>query len=131
MDEVAKLTGRQYKLYEYMGSPTAERVVVMMGSAGETAEDVIDYMNKNGENVGLLKVRLYRPWSAKHFLAELPETVKSIAVLDRTREDGAQGNPLYLDVCSCIMDTGSPKLVVGGTYGLASKVLAGVLSVYM
>jgi len=121
MDEVAKLTGRQYKLFEYVGSPTATRVVVMMGSAGETAEDVIDYMNGNGENVGLIKVHLYRPWSARHFLSVLPETAQSIAVMDRTREDGAQGNPLYLDVCSCIMDTGKSRLIVGGTYGLASK----------
>jgi len=121
MDEVAKLTGRSYKLFEYMGSPTAERVVVLMGSAAETAEDVIDFLNKKGENVGLIKVRLYRPWSAKHFLSVMPDTVKSIAVLDRTREDGAQGNPLYLDVASTIMDTGVSKLVTGGTYGLASK----------
>ncbi|MFW3146137.1 MAG: pyruvate:ferredoxin (flavodoxin) oxidoreductase [Thermoplasmatota archaeon] len=122
MDKVAALTGREYKLFQYLGAPDAEHVVILMGSGSQAAEEAIEYLNKNGENIGLLKVRLFRPFSAKHFLASLPETVKRIAVLDRTKENGAFGEPLYLDVCSVLRDAGrNDILVVGGRYGLGSK----------
>ena len=129
MDKFAKVVGREYKLFQYVGSPTAERVVVIMGSGAETAEETVEYLNRKGANLGLLKVHLYRPFSVKHFLGALPATVKSIAVLDRTKEPGALGEPLYLDVIGAlnegIMDGMGPvkvmPRVIGGRYGLSSK----------
>jgi pyruvate-ferredoxin/flavodoxin oxidoreductase len=98
MDRFAKLTGRSYHLFDYVGSPDAERVLVLMGSAAETADEAVDYLRAKGEKVGLLKVRLYRPFSVQHFVDALPKTAKSLAVLDRTKEPGSSGEPLYLDV---------------------------------
>merc|ERR1712032_561185 len=98
MDQVAMITGRQYKLFEYYGDPEAERVVVIMGSAAKTAEETVDYLRNQGEKVGILKVRLFRPFSTEHFLAEMPESVRSIAVLDRTKEDLASSLPMQADV---------------------------------
>jgi len=123
MNEINKLTGRDYKLFNYYGAPDAERVIIAMGSANDTIEEVIDYLLSKGEKVGLVKVRLYRPFSAKHFIAALPKTVKKIAVLDRTKEPGALGEPLYLDVCTTLAS--NPEFadvkIVGGRYGLGSK----------
>jgi pyruvate-ferredoxin/flavodoxin oxidoreductase len=121
MQKVARLTGRQYHLFDYVGAPDADRVVIMMGSGCEIAEEAVQYLNKKGEKVGLIKVRLYRPFSVDHFLAVLPKTVKKIAVLDRTKEAAAFGEPLYLDVCSVFHDKNKDVLVVGGRYGLGSK----------
>ncbi len=122
MDKVAGLTGRQYHLFDYVGAADATDVVVVMGSAADTFEWVVDYINKKGGKVGLLKVRLYRPFSAKHLVAALPETVKRIAVLDRTKEPGSLGEPLYLDVVAALdlMKRTGIK-VIGGRYGLSSK----------
>jgi pyruvate-ferredoxin/flavodoxin oxidoreductase len=129
MDQFAKQVGRSYKLYEYHGSPTAERVVILMGSGAEAAHETVDYLNERGENVGVLKVRLYRPFDIKTFVNALPATVKSIGVLDRTKENGATGEPLYTDIVSALYEslaTGECALksmprVVGGRYGLSSK----------
>ncbi|MFQ3566646.1 MAG: pyruvate:ferredoxin (flavodoxin) oxidoreductase [Aggregatilineales bacterium] len=122
MDRFAQLTGRQYRLFDYHGSPNAERVIVLMGSGCEAAHETVDYLNAQGENVGLLKVRLYRPFDTQAFAAALPATVKSIAVLDRTKEPGSAGEPLYLDVITALVEAGGslPK-IVGGRYGLSSK----------
>ena len=122
MDKVASITGRQYHLFDYVGSPNAENVVIVMGSAADTFEWAVKYLNERGANVGLLKVRLYRPFSAKDMVAALPKTVKKIAVLDRTKEIGATGEPLYLDVVAALdqMDRRGIK-VIGGRYGLSSK----------
>ena len=128
MDKFAKMVGRQYHLFDYVGAPDAERVVVMMGSGAETVEETAKYLNSKGEKVGLLKVRLYRPFSIKHFIQALPATTKSIAVLDRTKEPGSIGEPLYLDVVDAITETFNegnlpfafPKMY-GGRYGLGSK----------
>jgi len=124
MDQVAVLTGRQYKLFEYYGDPEAERVVVLMGSAAKTAEETVDYLRSQGEKVGILKVRLFRPFSTEHFLAEMPASVKSIAVLDRTKEDMASSLPMKADVLTALSDGGIFKTVVGGNYGLGSKEFA-------
>jgi pyruvate/2-oxoacid:ferredoxin oxidoreductase alpha subunit len=123
MQEVAQLTGRKYNLFDYVGDPSAEQVVVMMGSGGETGEEVINFLNSKGDmKTGLVKVRLYRPWSAKRFLQSLPKNTKRITILDKTKEEGAQANPLYLDVACSIMDAGVTNVeLYGGTYGLASK----------
>ena len=102
MDKFSKVVGRVYNLFDYVGAPDAERVIVMMGSGAETAHETVDYLNARGEKVGLLKVRLYRPFSVKHFLEALPPRVRKIAVLDRTKESGAAGDPLYLDVVTRI-----------------------------
>ncbi len=128
MAQFAALTGRKYGLFEYIGAPDAERVIVLMGSGADTAEETAAYLAKQGEKVGVLKVHLYRPFSVKHFIAALPATVKSIAVLDRTKEPGAIGEPLYEDVRTAIGEAmGSGKspfktwpTVVGGRYGLGS-----------
>jgi len=126
MDRVAKLIGRQYHLYDYYGAPDAEKVIIVMGSGGDVAEEAVDAMTKNGEKVGLLKVRLYRPFDASSFLKALPSTVKSIAVLDRCKEPGSTGEPLYQDVITVLaenvasMPFAMPK-VIGGRYGLSSK----------
>ena len=123
MDRFAQLTGRQYHLYEYHGAPDAERVIILMGSGGETVHETVDYLNQNGAKVGVLKVRLYRPFAAEKLLAALPTTVKKIAVLDRCKEPGAGGDPLYLDVVNAFMEEYEGKLpkIVGGRYGLSSK----------
>ncbi len=124
MEDFAKLTGRQYKVFEYVGHPEAEQVIIAMASATETIEETIHHLNAQGEKVGLLKVRLYRPFSAKHFINAIPESCKAIAVLDRTKEPGCSGEPLFLDVVQTVAQSGSfsklPKMV-GGRYGLSSK----------
>jgi pyruvate-ferredoxin/flavodoxin oxidoreductase len=128
MDRFAKLTGRGYHLFDYLGAPDAEKIIIMMGSGSQAAEETVNYLNANGEKVGLLKVRLYRPFSLDHFINALPESIKSIAVLDRTKEPGALGEPLYMDVVNAISEKFSqgelkfsyPK-IAGGRYGLSSK----------
>ena len=122
MDKINDKLGTSYHLFDYYGAPDAERVVVCMGSFCDTLEEVIDYLNANGEKVGLVKVRLYRPWSVEDFAAALPDTVKSIAVLDRTKEPGSIGEPLYQDVITSLAEAGIEGLtVIGGRYGLGSK----------
>lgn len=123
MDRFALITGRQYYLYEYHGHPEAERIIVLMGSGCEVVHETVDYLNRQGEKVGVLKVRLYRPFDAQRFLAAIPKTVKSIAVLDRTKEPGSAGEPLYLDVVAAYMEhhQGEMPVIVGGRYGLSSK----------
>ena len=120
MDKFAAVVGRHYHLFDYVGAPDAERVLVMMGSGAETAHETIDYLAGQGEKVGLLKVRLYRPFSMKHFLETLPKSVKTIVVLDRTKESGSTGEPLYLDVVSAFKGRTDVK-IFGGRYGLSSK----------
>ena len=122
MDKINAKIGTDYKPFNYYGAEDAEQVIVAMGSVCDTIEETIDYLNANGSKVGLVKVRLYRPWSTKHLLAVLPKTVKKIAVLDRTKEPGALGEPLYLDVVSALADSEFKNVtVVGGRYGLGSK----------
>ena len=129
MDRFAQVVGRKYRLFDYVGAPDAERVLVMMGSGAEAAEEAVGALNARGEKVGLVKVRLYRPFSVKHFYETLPLTVRSIAVLDRTKESGAAGEPLYLDVVTAVQEAlrhgyGSVRIapsVIGGRYGLSSK----------
>ncbi|XP_014679013.1 PREDICTED: pyruvate-flavodoxin oxidoreductase-like, partial [Priapulus caudatus] len=121
MKEVESITGRKGGLFGYKGSPTAERIAVIMGSASKTMEEAVEYLNELGENVGVVKVNLYRPWSTRHFLAAVPPTARRIAVLDRTREDGASGMPLFLDVNVSFSDAGVDRLITGAQYGLASK----------
>ncbi len=123
MDKFAEVVGRQYHLFDYVGSPTAERVIILMGSGAETVHETVDYLNKSDENVGVLKVRLYRPFSVKYFVDALPKTVKKIAVLDRTKESGSVGEPLYLDIVTALVENPmeSNPNVVGGRYGLSSK----------
>jgi len=121
MDAFAKVVGRQYHLFDYVGAPDAERVVIVMGSGAETTQETVDYLVASGEKVGMIKVRLYRPFSAEHFLKALPATVKHIAVLDRTKEPGAEGEPLFLDVATVIKDSRPAVSVIGGRYGLSSK----------
>lgn len=123
MDQFAQLTGRQYHLFDYIGAPDAERVVVLMGSGAEAVEETINYLVKQGEKVGAIKVRLYRPFAAEACVAAFPKTVKTVVVLDRTKEPGAGGEPLYLDVVGAFAEFGnglSPK-IIGGRYGLSSK----------
>jgi len=122
MDKFAKLTGRSYHLFDYLGAPDAERVVVLMGSGCEAAEEAVEYLKKQSEKVGVVKVRLYRPFDTARFVAALPKSVKGIAVLDRTKEPGATGEPLYQDVVTALRETGRTiPVVVGGRYGLSSK----------
>ncbi|MCD8388333.1 MAG: pyruvate:ferredoxin (flavodoxin) oxidoreductase [Bacteroidales bacterium] len=121
MAEITKITGREYHLFDYYGDPEAERVLIAMGSVTQAAQEAIDYLRDKGEKVGLVSVHLYRPFSAKHFLAAVPKTAKRIAVLDRTKEPGALGEPLYLDVKDCFYGVENAPLVVGGRYGLSSK----------
>lgn len=121
MNKLGTLTGRKYGLFDYYGAPDAEYVVAAMGSVTETIEETIDYYNAKGEKYGLVKVHLYRPFSAKHFLSCIPKSVKKIAVMDRTKEPGAIGEPLYLDICSCYSDMEGGPAIVGGRYGLGSK----------
>jgi pyruvate-ferredoxin/flavodoxin oxidoreductase len=121
MQQVAQLTGRTYNLFDYCGAADAERVIICMGSACDVVEETVNYLVEKGEKVGVLKVRLYRPFSAEHFIKALPASVKRIAVLDRTKEPGALGEPLYVDVCTALAANGREALVVGGRYGLGSK----------
>ncbi|MGI6225288.1 MAG: pyruvate:ferredoxin (flavodoxin) oxidoreductase [Peptococcales bacterium] len=121
MKEISKITGREYLPFNYYGAPDAEHIVVAMGSVCEALEETVDYLNAQGEKVGVLKVHLYRPFSAKYFFNVLPKTVKKIAVLDRCKEPGALGEPLYLDVRSLFYGQENSPLVVGGRYGLGSK----------
>ncbi|WP_419788060.1 pyruvate:ferredoxin (flavodoxin) oxidoreductase [Pseudodesulfovibrio sp.] len=121
MKEVGKITGRRYKLFDYVGDPKADRIIIAMGSACETIEETVNYLNGKGKKVGLIKVRLYRPFSVKHLLRAIPKTVKKIAVLDRTKEPGAQGEPLYLDICAAYAGKANAPVIVGGRYGLGSK----------
>ena len=121
MKEITRITGREYKLFNYYGAEDAERVIIAMGSVTQAAQEAIDYLVKKGEKVGLVSVHLYRPFSAKHFLAAVPKTAKRIAVLDRTKEPGANGEPLYLDVRDCFYGQADAPVIVGGRYGLASK----------
>jgi len=116
-----KTTGRTYKLFEYIGAPDAEQIVISMGSSTQTIHETLNYLNKKGGKVGALLVRLYRPFSLKDFLAELPRTVKKIAVLDRTKEPGALGEPLYLDVVTALASERPGIRIIGGRYGLSSK----------
>ncbi|HEX5107248.1 MAG TPA: pyruvate:ferredoxin (flavodoxin) oxidoreductase [Vicinamibacterales bacterium] len=129
MQSFAALTGRRYGLFEYVGDPRAERVIVLMGSGAETAHEAVDHLVARGEKVGVLKVRLYRPFSRQAFLAALPASVRSLAVLDRTKEPGAAGDPLYLDVTAALAEAheegvspfSAPPRVIAGRYGLSSK----------
>jgi len=121
MDKFARIVGRQYHLFDYVGAPDAERVLVMMGSGSEAAHECVDALNKKGEKVGLLKVRLFRPFAIEKFVAALPASVKAIAVLDRTKEPGATGEPLYTEVVTALAETDVKKRVIGGRYGLSSK----------
>ena len=121
MAEISKLTGREYKLFNYYGAPDAERVIVLMGSAAETAKEAIDHLTARGEKVGLLNVHLYRPFAADKFLVAIPKTCRKLAVLDRTKEPGAMGEPLYQDICSVYKELDSDMVIVGGRYGLSSK----------
>jgi len=121
MQEIKKITGREYHPFDYYGAEDAENIIVAMGSVTETIEEVVDYLNKRGEKVGVIKVHLYRPFSEKYFFNVLPKTVKRIAVLDRTKEPGAIGEPLYLDVRSLFYNKENAPLIVGGRYGLSSK----------
>ncbi len=121
MKEISKLTGRNYDLFNYYGAADAERIIIAMGSVCDACEEVIDYLTAKGEKVGMLKVRLYRPFSVKHFLGAIPKTVNKIAVLDRTKEPGSLGEPLYLDVCAAYSGVENKPLIVGGRYGLGSK----------
>ena len=121
MKEINKITGRDYKPFNYYGHPEAERVIVAMGSVTETIEETIDYLMEKGEKVGVVKVHLYRPFAPKYFFDVMPETVKKIAVLDRTKEKGAIGEPLYLDVKSIYYDREDAPIIVGGRFGLGSK----------
>ncbi|CDF57652.1 pyruvate:ferredoxin (flavodoxin) oxidoreductase [Thermobrachium celere] len=121
MQEINKLTGRNYKPFNYYGDPNAEYIIVAMGSVCDTAEEVVDYLMSKGQKVGLIKVHLYRPFSSKYFFDVLPKTVKRIAVLDRTKEPGSAGEPLYLDVVKMFYDYENKPLIIGGRYGLGSK----------
>ncbi len=122
MEQVGELTGRHYKPFDYVGAPDAERVIICMGSGCDAIEETINYLAAKGEKLGLVKVHLYRPFSMKYFLEAVPATAKKIAVLDRTKESGSLGEPLYLDVCSALLEAGRTDIkVVGGRYGLGSK----------
>ncbi len=121
MNEINKITGRDYKPFNYYGAPDAENIIIAMGSATEAIEETIDYLAKQGEKVGLIKVRLYRPWASKYFFDVLPATVKKIAVLDRCKEPGADGEPLYKDVRAMFYGKENAPIIVGGRYGLGSK----------
>mgnify|MGYP001643630847 FL=1 len=132
MADLAKITGREHHLFDYYGAKDAERVIIAMGSICQTAGEAVDYLNSKGEKVGLLSVHLYRPFSLEHFFKYLPKTIKKIAVLDRTKEPGAVGEPLYLDVKAAFYNSDMNPVIVGGRYGLGGKDTTPdhVLSVY-
>ncbi len=132
MAEITKLTGREYKPFTYYGAPDAEHIVIAMGSITETTKETIDFLRSKGEKVGLISVHLYRPFSAKYFFNVLPKSVKKISVLDRTKEPGANGEPLYLDIIELFYDKETRPIIVGGRYGLSSKdtTPSMILSVY-
>ena len=121
LGKISEITGREYHLFSYYGAEDAENIIILMGSATEAAREAIDYQMKQGKKVGMISVHLYRPFSVKHLLAAVPKTVKRIAVLDRTKEPGAEGEPLYLDVKSAFYDVENKPLIVGGRYGLGSS----------
>lgn len=121
MEEISRITGREYHIFDYYGAPDADRVVILMGSAAETAKEAVDYLCARGQKVGMINVHLYRPFDVTRFLAAVPATCKKLAVLDRTKEPGALGEPLYQDVCTAYQEKGIPMCVVGGRYGLSSK----------
>lgn len=121
MNKISEITGRNYAPFTYYGAPDATRIIIAMGSVTETIKETIDEMNRMGDRVGLIKVHLYRPFSAKYLLKVLPETVEKVAVLDRTKEMGATGEPLYLDVCSVLKDVKHVTTIIGGRYGMGSK----------
>lgn len=121
MDEISKVTGRKYAPFVYYGAPDATRVIVAMGSVTQTLEEVVDHLNSKGEKVGVLKVHLYRPFSIKHMFDAIPSTVEKIAVLDRTKEPGSLGEPLYLDIKAAYYGKENAPVIVGGRYGLSSK----------
>jgi len=123
MKKVSDLTGRQYNLFDYTGAPDAQNIIISMASSCETIEEVVNYMAGQGKKVGLVKVRLYRPFSAEHLFKAIPSTAKRIAVLDRTKERGAPGDPLYLDVCTAYAERGETPAIINGRYGLSSKEL--------
>ena len=132
MKQINQLTGRNYRLFNYYGAPDAEQVIVAMGSVSGVIQETVDWLNKQGKKTGYLQVHLYRPFSLAHFLGELPATVKKITVLDRTKEPGALGDPLYLDVCSAFNEQASRPQILAGRYGLSSKDVtpAQILAVY-
>ncbi len=121
LEKMSQYTGRKYELFDYYGAPDAEYVIIAMGSVTQTIQQTVDYYNSQGEKYGLINVHLYRPFSMEHFLRAMPATVKKIAVLDRTKEPGSIGEPLYQDVCSCYIGKEKAPVIVGGRYGLASK----------
>ncbi len=121
MDKFAGIVGRQYNLFDYVGAPDAERVIVMMGSGAEVAQEAVEALVAAGEKVGLIKVRLFRPFSVEHFVAAIPASAKCLAALDRTKEPGATGEPLYCDIVTALVESGVSKKVIGGRYGLSSK----------
>ena len=121
MGEISELTGREYRPFDYYGDPEAENIIVAMGSVTETIKETIDYLASQGKKVGVMIVRLYRPFSAKYFMKALPKSVKSIAVLDRTKEPGALCEPLFLDIKALFQGQENAPLVIGGRYGLSSK----------
>ncbi len=121
MDKFAKLVGRQYRLFDYVGATDADRVIVLMGSGAEAVDETVEALNAAGEKVGVLKIRLFRPFSIQHFVDALPATVKTIGALDRTKEPGSAGEPLYLDLVNAMTESGKDIKVVGGRYGLSSK----------
>ena len=132
LGKISEITGREYHLFSYYGAQDAENIIILMGSTTEAAREAIDYQMKQGKKVGMISVHLYRPFSVKHLLAAVPKTVKRIAVLDRTKEPGAEGEPLYLDVKSAFYDVENKPLIVGGRYGLGSSdtTPAKILSVF-
>ena len=121
MKEISKLTGREYHPFVYYGAPDAENIIMAMGSVTDTTREVVDYLNAQGKKVGMIIVHLHRPFSSKYLFRVLPESVKRIAVLDRTKEPGAEGEPLYLDIRNTFFEKKNPPLIVGGRYGLSSK----------
>ena len=121
MQKINEITGRDYHIFNYYGAPDAERILVMMGSACEAAREVVDYLNKRGEKVGMMQIHLYRPFDMQFFLNAMPKTVKKIAAMDRSKEPGAIGGPVYLDVCAAYTNTAGAPAVYSGMYGLASK----------
>lgn len=121
MADISKITGREHHIFDYYGAADADRIIIAIGSVCQTMQEAVEYLNKNGEKVGMINVHLYRPFSVKHFLSAIPKTVKKIAVLDRTKESGSTGEPLYLDVRAAFYDADINPVIVGGRYGLGGK----------